>query len=100
MTNWLDSEVEEIKTEIRMTQNCQNKRRQLKKKEFAVMLKFLALVVVFFCAACHPLEARKAMQMPPKKRLMPDVWICKKCGYDNFVGITHCSVCGHPKKGR
>jgi hypothetical protein len=34
---------------------------------------------------------------PSQTMSLPDEWACKKCTFDNPLGVTHCSMCDYPK---
>lgn len=90
--NWLDSEIDELQSEIRLHKNDRLHKWIAIKHERAVMLKILIFCGVFFCYFGIFLTANPVIQN--QKTLPAKTWKCKKCGYENYDGIWTCPCCG------
>ena len=38
------------------------------------------------------------VKQPSQERSLPDEWACKKCTFDNPLGVTICHMCDNPKE--
>lgn len=92
---WLDAEINEIRSEIRMNENDRKHKTLTAKHEKSVMLKLMGFCVVFFCCFGIFLTASPVIQS--RNTLHTKTWKCKKCGYENYDGIWTCPCCGTAK---
>ena len=54
-----------------------------------------AASVEFMCPHCETdIELVVQMTVADRGWVFPDTWTCGACGYENYVGINHCALCG------
>lgn len=85
-TNWLRNEIQKIK----FCHKC---------SKGQVIFLFLMVAGLFFCTFSHCKDdfIKEPESICNEGR---PVWVCGKCGYQNYVGIDRCSVCGTKRKYR
>jgi len=48
------------------------------------------------CPSCEaPLQIKAVMV--EERRIFPDTWTCRQCGYENYEGLNYCGICGGAK---
>jgi hypothetical protein len=62
-------------------------------KRLWIMLTMLTFVFSSFIAQS------KETPLMGHIRWLPDTWSCENCGYENYVGIGNCGVCGERRGG-
>lgn len=51
--------------------------------------------VEFMCPHCEQdINLVVEMTFSDRGYLFPDTWTCGACGYENYVGINYCAMCG------
>lgn len=88
---WLENEQNIIRREMR--RKC---RFTTETVVFTRLLMLLIPLALFL--ACTSPKINAAFETAYEGGLFfPDTWFCKKCGYENFDGITTCPICGKGK---
>lgn len=92
--DWINKEIRLLKSD---------RKYNLNKKEEKVMyfkLIGICLLVIFLASGAYADEYFQCpyceCYSPVTGHVFPDTWKCpnKKCGYENYVGIEKCAMCG------
>lgn len=102
---WLENEIKSIDKEVR--------RKKPRKDDMFYKLLFMILIFFVSCVKAYS-EYSDTMPCCPNCNedisdvvrnynmgwIFPDTWTCpnRNCGYENYDGLSHCSVCGTRRK--
>lgn len=104
MTNLeLDSVEREMRSDQQYYAIVKRDRDPWLTRKLAVLLAIGAMIAIpmyadsveFMCPHCEQ-DIELVISLPAYDRghFFPDTWTCSQCGYENYVGINYCAMCG------
>ena len=84
--DWLELEEKQLTLEI-----LASRKRELTRKSSGIK------PVIFFLLIAAGILSSFSSAYAQGRGLWGDTWACKQCGYENYVGIERCPVCGTKK---